>query len=279
MSDTSKLSTCQVVCWGLSALIGLIVLWAATGAVGFIAALLLAIALAVLLGIVSTRLICTGYRAEDRGIEARNVEQTLRQATGVTGSKAPDPEEDAAPEPKSAPAADPAASAATAAPAKASSEAPSEAVRSGTTLAGEEELAARKGEWRYEGERSAQADVQADATRPEALSGPRDGQADDLKKIKGVGPKMEKLLNELGFYHYDQIANWTGAEVAWVDDNLKGFKGRVSRDNWVDQAKILAEGARPSSRPAWTMATFTEHGDQCPIRMQKSRARGVSPRW
>ncbi|MDZ7709359.1 MAG: NADH:ubiquinone oxidoreductase [Roseovarius sp.] len=195
-----------------------------------------------LLGIVSTRLICTGYRAEDRGIEARNVEQTLRQATGVTGSKAPDPEEDAAPEPKSAPAADPAASAATAAPAKASSEAPSEAVRSGTTLAGEEELAARKGEWRYEGERSAQADVQADATRPEALSGPRDGQADDLKKIKGVGPKMEKLLNELGFYHYDQIANWTGAEVAWVDDNLKGFKGRVSRDNWVDQAKILAEG-------------------------------------
>ena len=242
MSDTSKLSTCQIVCWGLSGLVGLIVLWSATGAVGFLAGLILAAAVAVLLGLVSTRLICTGYRAEDRGIEARDVEQTLRQATGVTGYKAPDPEEDAAPEPAATPAADPAARAAPAAPAEAGSEAPSEAVRSGTTLAGEEELAARKGEWRYEGESAPQTDAQGDAPRPEALSGPREGQADDLKKIKGVGPKLEELINELGVYHYDQIANWTDAEVGWVDDNLKGFKGRVSRDNWVDQAKILAEG-------------------------------------
>ncbi len=79
-------------------------------------------------------------------------------------------------------------------------------------------------------------------TRPEALDGPRDGKADDLKKIKGVGPKLETLCNEMGFYHFDQIANWTEAEVAWVDDNLKGFKGRVSRDAWVEQAKLLAEG-------------------------------------
>jgi NADH-quinone oxidoreductase subunit E len=50
------------------------------------------------------------------------------------------------------------------------------------------------------------------------------------------------LLHELGFFHYDQIAGWTAEEVAWVDENLKGFKGRVSRDNWVEQAKILAEG-------------------------------------
>ncbi len=48
--------------------------------------------------------------------------------------------------------------------------------------------------------------------------------------------------NELGFYHFDQIAAWTADEVAWVDANLKGFKGRVSRDNWVDQAKTLAAG-------------------------------------
>jgi NADH-quinone oxidoreductase subunit E len=79
-------------------------------------------------------------------------------------------------------------------------------------------------------------------TRPEALDAPRDGKADDLKKIKGVGPKLETLCNEMGFYHFDQIANWTEAEVAWVDDNLKGFKGRVSRDAWVEQAKLLAEG-------------------------------------
>ena len=58
-----------------------------------------------------------------------------------------------------------------------------------------------------------------------------------------VGPKMETLLHALGFYHYDQIAAWTADEVAWVDQNLKGFKGRVSRDNWVTQAKALASGA------------------------------------
>lgn len=78
--------------------------------------------------------------------------------------------------------------------------------------------------------------------KPAGLEAARDGKADDLKLIKGVGPKMEKLCNALGFYHFDQIANWTADEVAWVDDNLEGFKGRVSRDDWVAQAKILAEG-------------------------------------
>jgi predicted flap endonuclease-1-like 5' DNA nuclease len=81
-----------------------------------------------------------------------------------------------------------------------------------------------------------------DAVRPEALSGARDGGADDLKMIKGVGPKLEIMLNELGFYHFDQIAGWSAAEVAWVNDNLTGFKGRVSRDNWVEQARKLASG-------------------------------------
>ena len=62
--------------------------------------------------------------------------------------------------------------------------------------------------------------------------------------IKGVGPKLEKLLNSLGFFHYDQIANWTAEEIAWVDQNLTGFKGRVSRDDWVSQARVLAEGGQ-----------------------------------
>lgn len=82
----------------------------------------------------------------------------------------------------------------------------------------------------------------AEAAAPTRLDGPRDGGPDDLKKIKGVGPKLETMLHGMGFYHYDQVANWTAAEVAWVDDNLEGFKGRVSRDNWVEQAKILAAG-------------------------------------
>ena len=78
--------------------------------------------------------------------------------------------------------------------------------------------------------------------RPEALSGPRDGKADDLKQIKGVGPKLETMLNGMGFYHFDQIAGWNADEVAWVNANLQGFKGRVSRDGWQEQARILAAG-------------------------------------
>lgn len=61
--------------------------------------------------------------------------------------------------------------------------------------------------------------------------------------IKGVGPKLEGVLNGLGFYHFDQIAAWSGDEVAWADQNLVGFKGRVSRDDWVGQAQALASGA------------------------------------
>ena len=50
------------------------------------------------------------------------------------------------------------------------------------------------------------------------------------------------MLNGMGIWHYSQIASWGEAEVAWVDDNLDGFKGRVSRDEWVSQAKTLAGG-------------------------------------
>ena len=78
--------------------------------------------------------------------------------------------------------------------------------------------------------------------KPRALKAPRKGGADDLKMIKGVGPKLEALLHSLGFYHFDQVAGWTEAELAWVDDNLEGFKGRASRDGWIDQARRLAEG-------------------------------------
>jgi predicted flap endonuclease-1-like 5' DNA nuclease len=87
-----------------------------------------------------------------------------------------------------------------------------------------------------------ESDGSGSGVRPQGMDGPRAGGADDLKRIKGVGPKLEKLLNTLGFWHFDQIAAWGASEVAWVDDNLEGFKGRVSRDVWVDQAKLLAEG-------------------------------------
>ncbi|MGH1329959.1 MAG: NADH-quinone oxidoreductase subunit E [Paracoccaceae bacterium] len=78
--------------------------------------------------------------------------------------------------------------------------------------------------------------------KPRTMKAPRKSGADDLKMIKGVGPKLEMLLHNLGFYHFDQVAKWTDQEVAWVDENLEGFKGRVSRDGWVAQATILAAG-------------------------------------
>ena len=75
--------------------------------------------------------------------------------------------------------------------------------------------------------------------KPTVLAKPRNGQPDDLKQILGIGPRLEQLCHALGVFHYDQIARWTEAEVAWMDANLNGFKGRVSRDHWVQQAKQL----------------------------------------
>lgn len=154
-------------------------------------------------------------------------------------------------------------------------------VRSGTLLPGEDDLDSRRGAWRYEAEdqegtsgdrdgqepageetfpsegetqdsadRSdvrdredeAEAEADFDHQRPEMLQAPRAGGADDLKQISGIGPKLEKLCHSLGIYHFDQIASWTEAEIAWMDANLEGFHGRVTRDNWVAQAQVLAAG-------------------------------------
>lgn len=79
------------------------------------------------------------------------------------------------------------------------------------------------------------------AKKPEGLKGPRSGKADELQLIHGVGPKMEKMLHGLGYYHFDQIANWTADEMVWVDNNLEGFKGRATRDKWQPQARMLAK--------------------------------------
>ncbi len=73
--------------------------------------------------------------------------------------------------------------------------------------------------------------------RPARLDAAREGGPDDLKRIVGVGPKIEVLLHALGVYHFDQIAGWSEAELAWIDDNLEGFRGRARRDRWVDQAR------------------------------------------
>jgi NADH-quinone oxidoreductase subunit E len=81
----------------------------------------------------------------------------------------------------------------------------------------------------------------ADDPRPALLTDAPSGAADDLKKISGVGPKLEQTLNELGVWKYEQVAQFTAKEIAWVDERLR-FKGRIERDDWVGQAKTLAEG-------------------------------------
>lgn len=83
--------------------------------------------------------------------------------------------------------------------------------------------------------------AEAQAVSFKGLDAP-DGEADDLKKISGVGPVLEEKLNSMGIFHYRQIAAFTPEDIAAVDDALK-FKGRIERDDWLAQAKKLAEEA------------------------------------
>lgn len=65
--------------------------------------------------------------------------------------------------------------------------------------------------------------------------------ADDLKKLSGVGPALEKKLLEAGVTSFAQIAAWSEADIAEFDEKLS-FKGRIEREGWVEQAKELANG-------------------------------------
>lgn len=86
-----------------------------------------------------------------------------------------------------------------------------------------------------------EAKKSAESTAVKFLDKPQ-GKADDLKKISGVGPVLEKKLNGLGIYHFSQIAGFSKQEIQQVDEVLN-FKGRIERDNWLDQAKaFMASG-------------------------------------
>jgi predicted flap endonuclease-1-like 5' DNA nuclease len=93
-----------------------------------------------------------------------------------------------------------------------------------------------------------------DATAPTAIAGAaaagaggarvgRAAGADDLKRIRGVGVLIEKKLNSMGITGYDQIARWTQADIERISTTLD-FKGRIERENWIEQARILAEGGQ-----------------------------------
>ncbi len=84
----------------------------------------------------------------------------------------------------------------------------------------------------------ASADAAADI--PPAI--PTGSSADNLRLLKGVGPKLAALLTQLGITRFDQIAAWNEADIVRVDAQLGNFKGRIVRDNWIEQARLLASG-------------------------------------
>ena len=75
--------------------------------------------------------------------------------------------------------------------------------------------------------------------RPKGLSRPRNGVADDLKRIEGLGALDESTLNNLGVFHFDQIAGWSEAQVLWMENHVFA-RGRIGRENWQQQARDLA---------------------------------------
>jgi predicted flap endonuclease-1-like 5' DNA nuclease len=116
------------------------------------------------------------------------------------------------------------------------------AVKPSKQLLGQQDLASRKGEWKYHADGATGAPRQAASVAPAASNAAGEGGPDNLTKIKGVGPKLAAVLNENGIERFDQIARWGADDVKWADESLKGFKGRATRDNWVEQAKALAKG-------------------------------------
>ena len=84
--------------------------------------------------------------------------------------------------------------------------------------------------------------VAAAAEPVKAAPAAASGATDDLKKIKGIGPKLEKLLHSIGVTSYAQIAAWDDAEIDRIDAQLGTFQGRIRRDDWPAQARLLAAG-------------------------------------
>lgn len=222
MSVNSGGLSCAAMSWGLAAVLGAVagVLLAVLGDWSFMQAVFAAVIVAVAVGLFLMLTICRSLPAPAN----TKAEAPKAEAPKAAAPKAAPSVATAAPKPAAAPkAAAPKAAAKPKTAAKPKAAAPKAAVKPKTDP----------------------APVAGDAgSKPATLSAARASGADDLKMIKGVGPKLEKMLNGMGFYHFDQIAAWKAEEVAWVDQNLEGFKGRVSRDNWVEQAKTLAAGGQ-----------------------------------
>ncbi len=232
------LFNCQNMCWIIGALLAIATYMILTGrfGLGVIVALLLAVAVLLIFAVFLRRLFCQGMPQEFQNSapgsapDSERYDQDIAASPSAVVSVARGGAM-AAPVPKATPkvtsadlaaSAAPVASKASAAKTKSTAKKPAKATTKPAVKATKQPVA-KDG-------------------KPEMLTAARKGGADDLKLIKGVGPKLEAMLNKMGFYHFDQVAGWRAKEVKWVDENLQGFKGRVSRDAWVKQAKILAKG-------------------------------------
>lgn len=294
MALKTNKTECVMTCWGIAALVGFVsmVMLYSFAEFGALQAIFTGGLIGTVLGLVLTFTVCrdqtaaadlasddkpaTRYAAEAAERKAARVAATqgttaADTAVGMTGTSAA-PAPDGTADTESG-----ATGSASGASAAAANTTPSAAfsVQPSKPLAGQQELAERKGEWKYEGDASKDAaekpaakaapaakakeapaaKAKPAAAKPAAKAAAADGDAkpalmldaarpegpDDLKLISGVGPKLEQTLNDLGIYHFDQVAKFKKKDIAWVDERLR-FKGRIERDDWMSQAKILAKG-------------------------------------
>ncbi len=168
--------------------------------------------------------------------------------TAVAPAAGPESGTEPGPEQSAAPAADTPAEAAAA---PAAPEAPSAAAATPVSEAPAETAPAPSVQ-QHVGASTAASDINPlRSVRSEALLGTNavgaplrhDGKFDDLKRIRGIGVLIEKKLNQLGICYYEQIAHWTSADVERIS-NLLDFKGRIERESWIEQARILGTGGQ-----------------------------------
>ena len=251
MATQSNKMECTITCWAIAALVGLLamVLLFVMADFGITQSIFTGGLAGCVLGLVLVLFICREQTAAADLAAASQPVAPVPQASGVSQTR---PEETGS-VPVSDAVADTPAGQAVAADASPATVA---VINPSKPLPGEAELAKRKGTWKYEAvpqpqaeaavakpaEEPAKADMPSGDERPAVLmSAPRATGADDLKLISGVGPKLEETLNELGIYHFDQVAKFETKDIAWIDARLR-FKGRIERDDWMSQAKVLAEG-------------------------------------
>jgi predicted flap endonuclease-1-like 5' DNA nuclease len=256
MSESADKLRCTFGCWAMGGIAGTlaVVLLVMLGAFSWPGAIFSGGLIGVIVALVLTLVLCTSLPtpAEAKArLDAIHGRTTAAASAAAHGSNGAAPVSSAGAEAAAKAAADQAAKAAAAdqaAKAAAAEQAAKACCGASRQAAAAEHAkaaaadAAKAAAARHGCCAAAPADIPDGGSKPVLLTAPRAGGPDNLKEIKGVGPKMEGMLHAMGVFHFDQVASWTPAEVAWVDDNLQGFKGRVLRDNWVEQAKILAAG-------------------------------------